>query len=128
MENLEDTLKKILVIDDEISMRKIYSRLLHREGFEAIEALNPKDAMAILNRDNVDLVLLDINMPEMDGQQLYGVIREYHPRLKVIVSSVYHLDEQKQTIVGATDYFDKSQGVLELLDKIREALGDESSV
>ena len=117
-------MKKILVIDDEKKIRKIYNKLLTAEGFEVIESPNAMEASETMVRKNIDLVLLDIKMPEVDGSTLYEVMKLFHKKAKVIVASVYPLDEQKRIIVEADDYYDKSQGTDILLSKIKNVLGN----
>lgn len=117
-------MKKILIIDDEERMRRIYARLLTLEGFNVIESPDAMDANELLKRERVDLVLLDIKMPEVDGSILYEAIRMFHKKIKVIVASVYPIDEQKRIIEGAADYYDKSQKIDLLLSKIKQVLDD----
>lgn len=117
-------MKKILVIDDEKKIRDIYKKLLEDEGYGFIEAPSANYANEVLLREDVDLILLDIKMPNVEGDVMYDVIKMFHRRSKVIVSSVYPLEEQKRLISGADDYFDKSQGLEFLLFKIKQALGN----
>ena len=115
-------MKRILIVDDEKKIRQIYSRLLIGEGFEVIEKSNAMEASEVLVRENIDLVLLDINMPEVDGGVLYEVMQLFHKKTKVIVTSVYPLDEQRRLIAEAVDYYDKSQSMEMLMVKVKEAL------
>lgn len=115
-------MKRILVVDDEEKIRRIYLSLLKAEGFEAVEASNANDANEILKKDPIDLVLLDIQMPEVAGSMLYEVMQVFHRKVKVIVTSIYPVDEQKNIIRNAADYYDKVQGIEVLLAKIRKAL------
>ena len=117
-------MKKILIVEDDRRIKKIYSRLLKSEGYGVFGVSNASDAREVLKKENVDLVLLDIRLPEVDGSVLFSMIGLFHKRLKVIVSSVYPLDEQRRIIEGAYDYYDKSQGVDKLLLKVRRALVD----
>ncbi len=115
-------MKRILIIDDERKIGQSYTRLLSEEGFEAKYASGVKEATNLLIHEPFDLVLLDINMPEVDGKAMYGVIREYDRHMKVIVSSVYPIEEQVQSILEASAYHNKSQGVDMLLAKIKQVL------
>lgn len=118
-------MKRILIIDDERKIGKSYTVLLLEEGFEVRYASSAQEATNFLIREHFDLVLLDINMPEVSGKVMYEVIREYDPSLKVIVSSVYSIEEQVQSILGASAYHNKSQGVDTLVVKIQEVLADD---
>ncbi len=120
-------MKRILVVDDEEKIRALYSNLLEAEGFKVFKTSNPMDANEILKLENIDLVLLDIRMPEVDGGIFYETMRLFHKQTKVVVTSVYSLSEQKDVISGAADYHDKSEGNEVLLTKIREALKDEGA-
>lgn len=119
-------MKKILVLDDEERIREIYVRLLTSEGYHVMEASSAVDANEILKRENFDLMLLDIKMPNVNGSVIYDVIEQFHRNLKVIVASVYPLDVQKRMIPDAYDYYDKSQGINLLVRKINRALGNGS--
>jgi len=117
-------MKRILVIDDDAKIRNIYNRFLTDEGFEVIEAQDAREGTFKMIRigNPVDLVLLDINMPEVDGCSMKQVIDEWDPNLKIIISSVYPLEEQRQMIPNAADYYDKSKGTKVLLKKINKVL------
>ena len=115
-------MKKILILDDEERIRKIYVNLLTLEGFEVIEASTALNAHEILKSEHVDLMLLDIKILKVSGSVMYDVIDQFHHQLKVIVTSVYPLDIQKRIIPGACDYYDKSQGIELLLKKVKLAL------
>lgn len=114
---------KVLVVDDDVKIRSIYREVLEIEGFNIYEASNwPECLELILRHKDFDLVLLDIQMPEVDGTVVYDVLRLHDPRIRVIISSVYPLDEQKRLIIKADDYFDKSMGTDLLIQKVKQAL------
>jgi len=115
-------MKRILIIDDEKRIGQSYTQLLSEEGFEVKYASGAQEATNLLIREHFDLVLLDINMPGVDGKVMYEVVREYDRQMKVIVSSVYPIEEQVQSILGASAYHNKSQGVEMLVTKIKEVL------
>lgn len=117
-------MKKILIIDDERRIGQSYTVLLSEEGFEVRHASNAREATNFLIREHFDLVLLDINIPEVNGRVMYEVIREYDRSLKVVVSSVYPVEEQVQSILGAAAYHNKSQGVDILVAKVKEVLDE----
>lgn len=112
-------MKKILVVDDERKVRKVYSELLASEGYEVISVSNAVEANEILEKVSIDLVLLDINMPEIDGSLTYQIIDMFYKKTKVIVCSVRSLEDQHKIIEGAKDYYDKSQGISVLRNKVR---------
>jgi len=116
-------MKRILIIDDEPRIGQSYTVLLTEEGFEVKHASSAQEATNLLIREHFDLVLLDINIPGVDGKVMYEVVREYDRQMKVIVSSVYPIEEQVQSILGACAYHNKSQGVDILVAKVKEVLG-----
>jgi DNA-binding NtrC family response regulator len=106
---------RLLVIDDEERIRDAYHRLFRHCGFDVLTASNATEANGLLVRNKFDIVLLDIKMAEVDGSVLFGIIRKFHKNIKVVVSSVYSIDEQKEKIRNADAYFDKSDGMSVLL-------------
>ena len=118
-------MKKILMIDDEEKIRNVYEQALTEEGFEVF---NSKDAsegtFKLISKERIDLILLDINMPGVNGIEMRDIINEYDPKIKVIVSSVYPVDEQKNAVPDAYDYFDKAHGINVLISKVKNALSD----
>lgn len=116
-------MKKILIIDDEEKIRTAYRTVLTKEGFEILEARDAAQGISEMFRnEDIDLVLLDIKMAEMNGSRVMGIIEDYDLPFKVIVSSVYSVDEQKHFVPNANDYFDKVQGVDVLISKVKSVL------
>jgi len=113
---------KIMLVDDEEKIRVVYKRLLEDEGYDVVEAATACEATDKLLVENVDLVLLDLNMPKIDGGQMIDIVQVYDFHFKVLVASVCSLDEQKKRIPEADGYFDKSQGTEILLIKIKELI------
>jgi CheY-like chemotaxis protein len=102
--------RRMLVIDDETHITDAYRRVFSRDGLDVLTASNAMQANDLLAHEKVDIVLLDINMPEVDGAVFFELIRTFHQNIKVVVSSVYPVDEQKERIKDADAYFDKSDG------------------
>ena len=116
-------MQKILVVDDDKNIRSIYKRLLTLEHYQVFEAKDWEAATSLVaGQRDIDLILLDINMPVVDGSALYDVIRLYDSHIKIIVTSVYSVDDQKRLILKADDYYDKSCGTEKLMEKIKKVL------
>lgn len=92
---------KALLVDDEESVRGVGFEMLKELGFTPITANNGLDALQVF-KDNPDivLVLLDLTMPKMDGEQCYRELREINPDIKVIMSSGYNELEVSQKFAG----------------------------
>ncbi len=114
-------MKKILIIEDEKRIRAIYMKIFQALGVPAediFQAENAIEATGILLDEKIQLVLLDINLPTIDGTIMYDVIKDYAPTVDIIIASVHSIDKQKQMFPKANDYYDKSQGPFVLLDKL----------
>ncbi|MEA1933677.1 MAG: response regulator [Thermodesulfobacteriota bacterium] len=106
--------KKILIIDDEDSIHLLYSEEFEEEGYEVYGALSGEDALDKLNDISPDLVILDINMPGMDGIEVLRKIKEINPDLPVILSSAYQEFKQDLASWASDDYIVKSANLDEL--------------
>jgi CheY-like chemotaxis protein len=115
-------MKSILIVDDEQKIRSLYRRLLEDEGYHIFDAPDANEAANILLIEKVDLVLLDLNMPKIRGDEMLDIVKVYDVEFKVMVASVYPLDQQKRLVPHADGYFDKADGMELLLHKIKEIL------
>lgn len=106
--------KKILIIDDEDSIHLLYSEEFEEEGYKVYGALSGEDALDKLNDISPDLVILDINMPGMDGIEVLRKIKEINPNLPVILSSAYQEFKQDLASWASDDYIVKSANLDEL--------------
>ena len=106
--------KKILIIDDEDSIHLLYSEEFEEEGYEVYGALSGEDALNKLNDISPNLVILDINMPGMDGIEVLRKIKEINPNLPVILSSAYQEFKQDLASWASDDYIVKSANLEEL--------------
>ena len=100
--------KQMLIIDDEVKIREMYRQIFYSIGYDVVTAGNADDALNSLVRNKFDVVLLDINMPKVDGSILFEEMKVSHKNVKVVVSSVYSINEQQERIKDADGYFDKS--------------------
>ena len=121
-------MKKILVVDDDKKIRDMYTRFLSSKGFTVEAVASTEEAHQTLLNCPVDLVLLDINMPRVDGIVMYQLMKSFHAKTKLIIASVYPREVQRTLIEKANDYYDKSEGLDVLLQKIQEVMknGQES--
>ncbi|MBI2980298.1 MAG: response regulator [Chloroflexi bacterium] len=81
MEAIDNTAKKILVVEDEPAISQVCQRVLTSEGIEVDIAVNGKVAQAMIEKKQYDLCLVDIRTPVMDGKELYHWLQDKHPQL-----------------------------------------------
>lgn len=116
--------RRLLVVDDEPVVRISCQRTLEDEG-HAVKLLDrAEDAMAVLEAERFDAVLLDLKMPGMSGLELLGLIREQWPHLPVVIMTGYATRETKREAErqGATTWLPKPFGPPELLDALSRVL------
>jgi CheY-like chemotaxis protein len=85
MSSLSNTKDRILIVDDEQSIRHVISRFVAHMGHEAVEAGNGKEGMKSFGRSAFDLVITDLEMPEADGLTLAAFIKERSPHTPVVL-------------------------------------------
>ena len=112
----------VLVVDDEPSVRKLARAALSRSGFTVVEAENGAEGvvMALDPAGDVDVVVLDLTMPEMDGIEALAAIRARDPELPVLISSGYPPEEVvlEREPGEPTGFLKKPYGPMELLDAV----------
>lgn len=116
---------KIVVIDDETQIRRMLRIALTSEGYDVTEAENGQQGLAAVARQQPDLVILDLGLPDMEGHQVLQELRGW-THVAVIVLSVRNQDREKVTALdaGAQDYVTKPFSVEELLARVRAILRD----
>lgn len=119
--------KKILAVDDSVTMRKMVSVTLQRGGYEVVEAIDGVDALEKAKTAEVDLVLADINMPNMDGLTLIQELRKLQAYVlkPILVLTTESSDEMKAKgrAVGATGWIVKPFSPEKLLQVIERVIG-----
>ena len=115
---------RILVIDDEPAIRRFLRTSLGAEGYDVLEAADGETGLAMLRRNAVDLLVLDLGLPGMDGLEVLSKLRESGSSLPVIVlsSRTDETGKVKALDIGADDYVTKPFGTDELLARIRAAM------
>jgi CheY-like chemotaxis protein len=117
-------MKKILVADDEMAIRLLYSEELKEEGYEVYTAANGREALEIVESMPLDLVILDIKMPEMDGIEALRQIKERKPDLPVLLSTAYGEYKQDFATWASDDYLVKSSDLEDLKSAVKRHLKD----
>jgi two-component system, cell cycle sensor histidine kinase and response regulator CckA len=118
--------ESILFIDDEEMILDVGKQFLERLGYKVSLAKNGFEALKYFreNKDSIDLVLLDMIMPEMSGSETFDNLKTLKPDVKVLLSSGYSIDGQAQYILerGCDGFIQKPFNIEEISEKIREIL------
>jgi two-component system response regulator PilR (NtrC family) len=115
---------RILIVDDELSMREFLSILLEGEGYETVVAAHAEQALSLLDNGLFDLVISDVQMPGLGGIELLSRIKTASPGTAVLMMTAYSAAEQavEAMKLGAYDYISKPFKVEEIKVLIRNAL------
>ncbi len=116
----------ILVIEDEEVLVEMFKKILERLGYRVFEAKTGREGVEIVKTfdGQIDLALLDIKLPDMDGGRVYPLIMEARPDLKVIVCSGYSIHGPAQDILdaGAEGFIQKPFSIVTFAEKLKEVL------
>lgn len=113
----------ILIVDDEVQIRKMLTITLHASGYRVVEAESAKDALNLIASHPPDLVLLDLGLPDRNGQDVLRHIREWYVNPVIILSVQSHESDIVAALdSGADDYLVKPFRTGELLARIRSAM------
>jgi CheY-like chemotaxis protein len=121
-----------LVVDDSITVRRVTQRLLERNGMRVLTAKDGMDAVSLLQENMPDIILLDIEMPRMDGYEVAAHVRN-DPRLKhipivMITSRVSEKHRARAIELGVNDYLGKPYQESQLLDAIEPLVSRRGAV
>ncbi len=114
----------ILVVDDDKNTRLLFRAELENAGYTVVTATDGREALEVMDREHVDLVVLDIMMPNMDGYEFTRLLRESQNNLPILMVSAKQLpaDKHKGFIVGTDDYITKPIDGEEMLYRIKALL------
>lgn len=114
--------KTVLVAEDESSIREFIIINLRRSGYEVLEAENGAQAIELyeMNKENIDIALLDIMMPEVDGLEVCKQLRNDNPNIGIIMltARTQEMDKVTGLLVGADDYVTKPFSPSELMARV----------
>ena len=115
---------KILIVDDEASIRRALRTTLRELGFEVVEAARGEEAVSLVRTVKFAAILLDINMPGMGGIETCRRIRQFAPKLSILMLTVRDSEDDKVEALeaGADDYVTKPFALRELTARIRAAV------
>ena len=114
----------ILVVDDDKNTRRLMQAVLEAEGYGVSTAGNGEEALTVMDRESVDLVVLDVMMPRMDGYEFTKTLRSADNNLPILMVSAKQLPSEKKQgfLVGTDDYMTKPIDEEEMLLRIKALL------
>ena len=124
-------MSKIMVVEDDASLREIYSIRITAEGYDVISAGDGEEALAVAVREKPDLILSDVMMPKISGFDMLDILRSTPETsgIRIIMMTALSAEDQRQRgeRLGADRYLVKSQvGIEDVINTIHEVLGDRS--
>ena len=115
-------MKTILVVDDDEAIRSLLQEELEEEGYKVLIATNARDALKMVAAEPLDLVILDIRMPGMDGLEALPRILGIKEGLPVIMNTAYSQYQDSFMSWAADAYVVKSSDLTELKEKVKELI------
>ena len=115
---------QIMVVDDDKNTRMLLKAVLENEHYTVYTAENGEDALAVMDQHHIDLVVLDIMMPKMDGYEFTKALRDSNNNLPILMVSAKQLPSDKKHgfLVGTDDYMTKPIDEEEMLWRIKALL------
>lgn len=129
--NVSDTIiigkGRVLLIDDEEMIIKVAAGMLQRLGYEVIVARGGKEAVEIFqaNKENIDVVILDVIMPDMGGGETFDALKMIRPDIKILLSSGYSIVGEASKILdrGCDGFIQKPFNIKQISNKVNEVMG-----
>ncbi len=112
----------ILLVEDDNNQRLLYEQELRYDGYKVVTATNGKEALEKVQEQLPDIVIMDINMPKMDGIEAMGRILSANKNIPVIINTAYSNYKDSFMSWAADAYIVKSSDLSELKGKIKEVL------
>jgi signal transduction histidine kinase len=113
----------ILVVDDEKYIRKIIKNAFATAGYHCIIASNVEEALAILSKNDIDIVITDIKMPDMDGIELLSFIKKKYNADVIVMTGYTELYTYDEILdLGASDFFTKPVSINEIIMRVKRVI------
>ena len=119
---------KLLIVDDEVLIRDVIKEYCLNENYDVFEASNGLDALKIINKENIDLIVLDIMMPKLDGFSLCKQIKDKNIPIIILSARTDEFDKLMGFDLGIEDYVTKPFSPKELMARIKVILKRNNSV
>lgn len=114
----------ILVVEDDKNLKKLMTTCLKKNNYATFEANNGEEALSVLEKKYIDLVITDIMMPKMDGYELIKTLRQskYNIPILLVTAKDKYQDKEEGFLLGADDYMVKPIDIKEMLLRVRVLL------
>ena len=120
--------EKVLLVDDETDFLEIMAQRMKARGLDVTTAESANKALTIINKKHFDAIVMDFQMPGMDGMEALKAIKNKHPELQIILLTGYATVEKTVEAMkaGASDYLEKPADIEILVKKIKQAKKDKN--
>lgn len=112
----------ILLVEDDKNQRLLYEQELSLEGYEIVTAADGKECLKKVHEQSPDMIIMDINIPKMDGIETMGMVLSKHKNIPIIINTAYNSYKDNFMSWAADAYVVKSSDLTELKNKIKEVL------
>jgi len=118
--------EKVLLVDDEIDFLEVMSQRMKARGLEITTAESAEQAISFIKKKSFDAVVMDFQMPGMNGMEALKIIKNNNPEMQVILLTAYATIEKTVEVIkaGAMDLLEKPADIDALIDKIKKAKRD----
>ena len=118
--------EKVLLVDDEQEFLEIMSERMQARGMEVITASSAEKALSLLEKESFDAIVLDFQMPDIDGMEALKAMKKKRPESQIILLTGYATIEKSVEAmkIGATDFLEKPADLEALAEKIKAAKAD----
>ena len=118
-----EMMKTILLVEDDKNQLLLYKQELSLEGYNIITSQDGQEAVKKVKEHTPDLIVMDINMPKINGIEAMGKILSEHRKVPIIINTAYNSYKDNFMSWSADAYIIKSSDITELKDKIKELIG-----
>ena len=116
------SMKKVLVVEDNPLNMELVLEILKSQGFSAFEAVDGEDAINQIEKETFDLILMDIELPGIDGMEVTRIIKNRYPTIPVIALTSYAMkgDKEKFLAAGFDEYMSKPIDMLQFMNRLEK--------